>query len=374
MKGFSLVQHIGQKVPVNRCRRCGACVAVCPVEAVSLIDNRVVVKGCTACSKESYPLCILSCSALADYDRLEQKVFGRQRRGDEAFGIWRHALRAISLHPELRTRAYGGGSASALTYAALASGLVDAAIICAWGDGKPWIPGPRIIRHPREVVLGLGSKYFPSPNLRVLRELKDVQSVLFVGLPCHVVALRRMQQSANSTVQNLVDRIKIIMGTFCGIPAMLTAEAFAAYLTKHGINLHQITRVSNECVSLIQGLRSYRVHFNGGYRDFPVIRLLGELNAQRISCDETCFDYSSELADVSVGGKIPPELPLRHLSNVVFVRTKIGIELVRIAQKSRLLHISPLSRFGLIGLRLFPPFRRKRTRYLKSHEKSHSTP
>jgi coenzyme F420-reducing hydrogenase beta subunit len=157
------------------------------------------------------------------------------------------------------------------------------------------------------------------------------------------------------------------MGTFCGIPAMLTGEAFATYLTKRGINLHQITRVSNECVSLIQGLRSYRVHFNGEYQDFPVIRLLGELNAQRLRCDDACFDYSSELADVSVGGKIPPELLLRHLSNVVFVRTKSGVELVRIAQKSRLLHTSRLSRLGLRGLRLFPPFRRKRNRYLKSH-------
>ncbi len=335
------------------------------MNAVSLKDYHVKVNGCTACSERLVGLCVEACPTTADYDELERQVFGRLRRPGEGFGIYRWVSKAISLHPELRKQAYCGGTASALTYAALSSGFVDAAIICSWGDGEPWRPGPRIIRDPKDVVYGLGSKYFPSPNLRDLGKLGDAERVLFVGLPCHVTAVRKMQYSDNRVLRNLTKRIRVIIGTFCGIPAMLTAESFAAHITKHKVPLDKITHVTSVCSSLFQGVRAYRVHTTMGSVDFPVLFLLRDLQKERLRCSENCFDYSSDLADISVGGTIPPELPLRYISNALFVRTSVGEELVELACNSRLLSTRKMGSLFLRGLRLFPPYWRKRTRYRK---------
>jgi coenzyme F420-reducing hydrogenase beta subunit len=291
------------------------------------------------------------------------QVFGRLRHRDEGFGIYHEVYKAISLHPTLRQQAYGGGTTSALTHAALSSGFVDAAIICSWGDGEPWRPGPKIIRDPKDVVFGLGSKYFPSPNLRALQNLGNAKRVLFVGLPCHVIALRKMQFSDDAALRKLTKRIRVVLGTFCGIPAMLTAESFAKHIAERGVPLDKIIRVTSACTSLLKGVRSYRVHTATGHVDFSVLRLLRDLQRERLRCDDTCFDYSSDLADLSVGGTIPPELPPRYVSNALFVRTAAGEELVDIAQQSRLIGTRKMGALFLRGLRLFPPYWRKRARY-----------
>ncbi len=357
------MDNVEKLIPTDQCRRCGACVVACPVKAVTLKEYHAKVIGCTGCSSYSEGLCVEACPITADYSILEKRVFGRLRKDDEGFGIYRRVYKAISLHPILRKEAYGGGTASALTYAALSSGFVDAAIICSWGDGEPWRPGPKIIRDPKDVVLGLGSKYFPSPNLRALKELGDAKRVLFVGLPCHIIALRKMQYSDKPSLQKLTQRIRVILGTFCGIPAMLTAESFAKYVSEKGVPLDKITRVTTACASLLKGIRTYRVHTTAGQVDFSVLMLLRDLQKERLRCDENCFDYSSDLADLSVGGTIPPELPPRYLSNALFVRTTAGEELLEIAKRSRLIGTRKMGSLFLRGLRLFPPYWRKRNRY-----------
>ncbi len=342
------------------------------MKAVSLEEYHAKVKGCTACSSRSKGLCVEACPVIADYDKLEMRVFGRLRERSEGFGVYRQVFKAISLHPKLRQEAYSGGTTSALTYAALSSGFVDAAIICSWGDGEPWRPGPRIIRDPKDVVFGLGSKYFPSPNLRALGELGTAKRVLFVGLPCHVTALRKMQYSDNRALRKLTKKIRVVIGTFCGIPAMLTAESFAKHITERGVPLDKITRVTTACTSLLQGIRTYRVQTTAGHIDFPILFLLRDLEKERLRCDENCFDYSSDLADISVGGTIPPELPPRYVSNALFVRTQVGEELVNLACNSRLLHVRKMGSLFLRGLRLFPPYWRKRSRYRRYREEKDS--
>ena len=52
------VGTIGAKVDVERCTGCGACVDVCPTEAISLGNGRAVIdaSACTACG-----LCVQEC-------------------------------------------------------------------------------------------------------------------------------------------------------------------------------------------------------------------------------------------------------------------------------------------------------------------------
>jgi len=362
-----MARHVGALVGPERCRRCGACISVCPAGAVELKGYRPVVDGCTGCPEFDEGLCAAACPALGvDYDRLEERLFGRSRRPDEPLGVFRQALRAISLHPKIRSKGYGGGTATALIYAALASGFADAAVICTWDDGHPWRPGPRLVTRPGEALLGAGSKYFPSPNLRALRELEGARRVLLVGLPCHIAALRKMEYGRNPVLRQLAGRVRLALGTFCGIPSMLTAEGFASLIAEK-TPLDMVARVSSEAIPLLKGARSYRVHTRDGrVLEFPVLQLLRKLGRSggRLPCPMDCFDYSAELADLSVGGTLPPELPTRYLSNVLLVRTRMGEQLVQTARRMGLLHASPLGRLRMWALRLFPPFRRKRSRYL----------
>jgi len=148
-----------------------------------------------------------------------------------------------------------------------------------------------------------------------------------VGLPCQIEGLRRMQTSSLGNTK-MAGRVVLIIGIFCS-ESYYYGKLVNEYLTgKQGLDPTQITRM---------GVKRNRFKVNVGEKvvlDVPV----AEVDVYMREPCRKCIDYTSELADISVGGVGSPEG-----WNTVITRTKRGEEVFKNACEAGLFEWKPLS-------------------------------
>lgn len=124
--------------------------------------------------------------------------------------------------PALRRNASSGGALSALLAHLLATGQVDAVLETGADRDLPYGNATVIATSGKDVLAVAGSRYAPSAPLAGLRDhLARHGRLAFVGKPCDVAALRRLQRADPS----LVDRIPLAISFFCaGVPSLSGAR------------------------------------------------------------------------------------------------------------------------------------------------------
>lgn len=160
------------------CTGCGACVAVCPVNAVHLAENKkgelyseIDANRCIHCDK-----CRKTCPQNEKIkSNLPQKAFV-----------------ACSKSESIRQEAASGGVASALYQYFASKNIKFAGVIL---DDKLEAVF-KVGTCPEDIRNFRGSKYVFSQLLPVLPEIleliKKQEAVLFIGLPCQVAALKKL--------------------------------------------------------------------------------------------------------------------------------------------------------------------------------------
>ena len=175
-----------------RCVGCGACVAVCPYDCLTLIQGRPsLVKECKSCG-----ICAQACPSYNfSQVQMEKFVFGRNRKPEEPFGLYRRLVVAQAADEEILNASQDGGVATALLSYALKSGHVDGAVVTGASKEKPFYPIPKLASAFTEILESAGTKYTCSPNIPLLIEAckQKKKKVAFVGTPCQVQAIRKMQ-------------------------------------------------------------------------------------------------------------------------------------------------------------------------------------
>jgi coenzyme F420 hydrogenase subunit beta len=127
-------------------------------------------------------------------------------------------------------------------------------------------------------------------------------SIAFVGVPCHVLALRKLEAWEHKITGNL----KVIIGLFCFWT--LSFGRLLNYLSKtYKIKPSEIKRLDI--------VKELLVETDKGTTRVP----LSEVKPHILTSCGTCADFSSELADISVGSAYP----LKEWSTVI-IRTKAG--------------------------------------------------
>ena len=166
------------KVSVQECAICGACINACPVDAISLdkvhLDfrypqiNEDICIHCNQCEK--------ACP-----------ILGNKGKPDEGYPV---ACAAKSENDPMRLRSSSGG----IFYELADRMLRDGGYVCgAVFDDKFHVK--HILSNAKEDILRMmGSKYAQSDVGHCYREIKDVLEkgckVLFSGCPCQVAGLR----------------------------------------------------------------------------------------------------------------------------------------------------------------------------------------
>ena len=179
-----------------RCTRCGACLAVCPVNALSLVHEvpafeiQVDHDACIACLK-----CVKVCPAETLPDR---------PLSEADFESIRHITLAYAKDESVRFHASSGGVAHALARAALEKGLVDAVYGVRQNAEPPYYEGAYFTK-PEEVEQMANSVYYVFPFAQGLKreiEGRPLRRLLFIGLNCQI-------QAAENFYRGGVELIKV---------------------------------------------------------------------------------------------------------------------------------------------------------------------
>jgi len=319
-KLLSFGEILVKVVRAEKCVGCSACVAVCPVGCLEYVEGKPKpVKKCANCG-----ICVIVCPQYEyTFPALEESVFGRQRKPEEEFGIHRRIVIAQANDENILQVCQDGGVVTALLTYALERGMIDGAAVSGVGKERPFYPIPKLVTIPQEVLECAGTRYSYSPNLLAFQEgiSQDKKRLAFVGTPCQIHALRKIER----LLFEYVNPLRLAIGLSC-----TESFTYEGLMEKHiqgqlGIDLNDIKKINIKAKVLVT-TKSSETH---------IIPLKEAKQYTRKGCT-ICTDFSAELADISVGGL--------GLSNWTFtiLRTPKGEELFQGAVREGFLKTKPV--------------------------------
>jgi coenzyme F420 hydrogenase subunit beta len=287
------------------CTLCGACEAACPVHAIKIENDEVhQVHDCS----EDLDLCPICYDVCPHSEALLLESMGFVADAPirrEGLGYYRKMLLAQAADSKLRELSRGGAVVTSLLTYGIENNVVDSAIVSQAETQIPVKPKPLVGLVPDDILSAVGSKFFPASVARAfgsaVYEYGKV-NIAFVGVPCHVLALRKLEAWQHKITANL----KIIIGLFCF--GTLSLGLLLKYMsTAYRIKPSEIKRIDLN--------KEWVVQTEGGDTRIP----LSEVKQHILPSCRTCTDFTCELADISVGGAYP----LNGWSTVI-IRTKSG--------------------------------------------------
>lgn len=284
----SLVAEVVRK---DLCMYCGTCIASCPVNVLQYSDEEIpVIKGmCVLCE-----LCYYSCPRIEfPLNEYEENLLGRSRSSKESLGVVRNAYFARTTDSDLLKVAQDGGVASALLIYALEKKLIDLAAVTGFEPDNPLKPKPFLASNREEIMAVAGSRYSPGGSVAVLGDAVmgyPEAKIGFVGLPCQIQGLTRLQFSPKGNNKRS-DNILFTIGVFC-LNSFHHKKLYADHLQKsHNLDLSSIRKVD------IKKGKLYVSTDEGESEGIPV----KDFSPSRIKGCSKCQDFTGELADISVG-------------------------------------------------------------------------
>jgi len=320
------------------CVGCASCVVSCPFKCLEYFNgNPKIVGECKACG-----ICAQICPRFNfSMPQLEEFVFGRKRKPEEEFGIYKRIIAARATSDKVLRVCQDGGVVTSLLISALDEGLIDGAALSYESPEEPLRATPRLALTKDDILGSAGTRYTYSPNILALNEgvQRKAGKLAFVGTPCQIHALRRMQMLP---LKKYADAVKFLVGLFCSESFTYDGLVKGLLLGKLGVKPEEVVGINIKGKVLLK-MRSGEVRAVS----------LKEIRDYACAFCSACPDFSAELADISVGG-----LGLEGWS-LTIVRTDIGEEVFRRAELSGAVRVKPLEDARIIDL-LIRMSRRKR--------------
>lgn len=308
-------------VAAGSCCECGTCVLVCPHNVIEYIDGKpkqtakesAAFDYCGISEGVGCDVCATACPRLWPREsHLKQAVFGDQPEGYEGiFGNYRHIFVARTKQEGLLDRAQDGGVVTGLLVWAREQGLIDGAAVSTVTDAdKPCFPSPQMATTVEEIKASSASWYTYVPNNLALEQAKekDLKSVAFVGVPCQITPLRKMEYIDPSILmaakkkpqivsrqrgfmKGYSERVSFSIGLFC--TEVFRPELMTERIEQQmGIPLTDVSKFNVKGEVLI-----YKK--DGDIARIPLEEAMHEY--QRPECKH-CGDFSAEMADIACGG------------------------------------------------------------------------
>lgn len=193
----------------GRCSGCGACIAVCPADALSFTEGVMVTN----------PVSSGYCKQATDFVACGACYAACPRTGkqpDETIGTYLDLVSAQSAYEVPRRQS--GGAVTAILANALDEGLIDA-VVTINEDRFTLKPSSAIITTSGVLINSAGSRYsWWVPLLASLKTAiveRKYRRIAVVGVPCAVQALERIRTSDNDLLKPYAEAIRLVIGLFC---------------------------------------------------------------------------------------------------------------------------------------------------------------
>ena len=289
------------------CTLCGACEAACPTGAISVEDEKN--RRLHDCSKDLdlCPICYEVCPHSEALLLRTQKSVSDAPVKNEALGYYRKIVLAQATDPKLRALSRGGGVVTSLLTYGVEKKRFDSAIVSKAEPENPAKPKASVATVPDDILSAVGSKFFPSPVAKAYGSAVygyGKTKIAFVGVPCHVLALRKIEAWHHKIGDNLAITIGLFcFGTFSMAPLLKYIE------DNYHIKPSEIKHLRLSSKFVVQ-------------TENDIIRIpISEIENIIMPSCRTCTDFTAELADLSIGSAYP----LEEWSTVI-IRTKAGQE------------------------------------------------
>jgi coenzyme F420 hydrogenase subunit beta len=300
------------------CTGCGACVGLCPYQAI-YHDRTVVLHACDLIKGRCYAACPRTPT---DLDALRHRLYDEadcvpELGAVKGFFITRAADEGI------RQRAQHGGTVTSLMALALREGLIDAAILTEKGEGL--LPRSITVQDPEAAGMPGRSRFVVSPTVAEFNRvcLGNAAKIGVVATPCQALALAKMRTQPVSAAENGIEKLRLVVGLFCGWA--LSWQKLAALLNKKKTDIARVTGMD---------IPPSRYHTLEVYTTGETVRVsLDEVvPCVREAC-RTCGDMTAEFSDLSVGSaRLPEGWETARSWNQVIVRTDRGMDLLELAR------------------------------------------
>lgn len=324
-------------VEAGLCARCGTCVGACPAGNLSITDPT------GSCLPEAGDRCI-SCGTCLDAcpgGAVQFRPHEQDISGDGIYspllGVVRSSYLAHAVDTGIRGAGSSGGVVTALLLNLVGCGEVDGALLFAKDEKEPLRGWGRIVDDEKGIRGAAQSRYHLSPMNTALEEINQREGMFaYVGLPCHVHGLRKLE-SAGWSPRGSIDPV---IGIYCG--NNLYFEATRAMLAKLGV------RHLDNVASLSYREGHWPGFFSVKTKDGRIRRIskLGFNQAITFYVNRRCLfciDLTNELADISIGDGWGKEGSNDGGWAVVLVRTERGERLLRGALESKAVHTEEIS-------------------------------
>jgi coenzyme F420 hydrogenase subunit beta len=316
----SFKEMMNEVVRYGSCCECGSCVLVCPHNVIDYIDGKPkqVAKAsaahdfCGISEGIGCDVCAQVCPRLGEREHhLTERVFGAANdayRG--AFGVYRRVVAARCTDPEVLARCEDGGVVTGLLAWARRNDVIDGAVVSTIDPSRPCAPVPRAVTTVDEIVASASSWYTYCANNLALAEAEklDLTRVAFVGVPCQITPVRKMQAADPAYLNNgrkkdkhierqtkflkgFGERVALTIGLLCS--EVFTFDGLMRDVIEGdmGIPLDEIQKFNVKGKVLIYKRDGELVEMN----------LKQAQEYARPECHH-CGDFSAELADISCGG------------------------------------------------------------------------
>ena len=308
------------------CHRCGGCVTFCTavnfgaLELDSEGNPRYADEDkCIECG-----LCHTICPEIEELVEETQKRLAWQ----PPIGRVLETSIARSTDANIRQKATDGGVVTALLVHLFKSGRIDGAIVTR--QTGPFMREPFLALSEEDILGAAGFSFDTSHGMKSfsdyyltfsqIREFhplikKGLQRVAFVGTPCQIKSVRRMQ------TLNIIpsDSIKFCLGLFCSGNFVFGPKEQEKLAKIGGFKFEEVKKI-NIKEELIVQLN------NGEIKSM----MLEELEFMKRFACYFCPDYSAEYADVSFGG-----IGAKDGWTTVITRTPVGRAIVADARSKK---------------------------------------
>jgi len=191
------------------CSGCGACVAVCPADALRFAPGKTTTPvNIGYCKAETDGVPCGACYAACP--RVDLASQGKM------LGPYREILAARSVLPVEQRQS--GGAVTAILASALDEGLIDAVVTVT---ADPWTmkPSSAVITSSEVLVRHAGSRYsWWVPLLASLKEAAVTQKyrrIAVVGVPCAARATQMIRAGDHDLLRPYAKAIRLVIGLFC---------------------------------------------------------------------------------------------------------------------------------------------------------------